>query len=115
VTDVANDAAGLDEQLVHQLTERARAEGLRLTGEGGLLARLTKVVVESSLEGELDGHLGRGREGEGAAGGGVDTGRVGVWVHRTVDRRGPGRSPRELRFLVHIGPVPNVRHCRPPT
>jgi hypothetical protein len=51
VTDVASDAAGLDEQLVRQLTERARAEGLRLTGEGGLLARLTKVVVESSLEG----------------------------------------------------------------
>ena len=26
---------------------RARAEGLKLTGEGGLLGRLTKVVVES--------------------------------------------------------------------
>ena len=32
--------------------------GLELTGEGGLLARLTKRVVESALEGELDDHLG---------------------------------------------------------
>jgi transposase-like protein len=29
-----------------------------LTGEGGLLARLTKTVIESALEGELDDHLG---------------------------------------------------------
>jgi putative transposase len=36
-------------------------EGLRLTGESGLLARLTKVVVESALEGEMDDHLGYGK------------------------------------------------------
>jgi transposase-like protein len=29
-----------------------------LTGEGGLLARLTKTVLEASLEGEMDGHVG---------------------------------------------------------
>jgi len=71
VTDViteANDtiaapapADALDEQLVTQLSERARAEGLRLTGEGGLLARLTKLVVESALEGEMEDHLGYAR------------------------------------------------------
>jgi putative transposase len=61
VTDVVNDAVDLDEQLVRQLTERARADGLQLTGEGGLLQRLTKLVVESSLEGELDDHLGYGK------------------------------------------------------
>src|SRR5437764_407600 len=42
---------GVDEQLVRQLAERARAEGLKLTGKGGLLARLTKVVVESAMDG----------------------------------------------------------------
>ncbi len=47
-----------DEQLVQALADRARAEGLQLTGEGGLLARLTKRVVESALEGEMDDHLG---------------------------------------------------------
>jgi len=50
-----------DEQLVRQLVDRARAEGLKLTGEGGLLGRLTKVVVESALEGEMDDHLGYGK------------------------------------------------------
>jgi hypothetical protein len=72
VTDVINDekaAVDLDagrpqpsgvagDELVRQLAERARAEGLRLTGEGGLLSQLTKVVVESALDGELDDHLG---------------------------------------------------------
>jgi putative transposase len=48
----------VDEQLIRQLADRARSEGLQLTGEGGLLARLTKTVVESALEGELDDHLG---------------------------------------------------------
>jgi transposase-like protein len=57
----AEPGDGLDEQLVRQLAARARAEGLRLTGEGGLLARLTKVVVESALEAEMDDHLGYGK------------------------------------------------------
>jgi putative transposase len=60
----------LDGQLIRQLADRARAEGLQLTGEGGLLSRLTKTVIESALEGELDDHLGyakhdpAGRDGE---------------------------------------------------
>jgi putative transposase len=48
----------VDEQLIQQLADRARAEGLQLIGEGGLLSRLTKTVLESALEGELDDHLG---------------------------------------------------------
>jgi transposase-like protein len=58
------DGTGLsaaDEQLLRELTERARAGGLKLTGEGGLLGQLTKMVVEGALEGELDDHLGYGR------------------------------------------------------
>src|SRR6478736_842079 len=60
----------VDEQLIEQLADRARSQGLQLTGEGGLLARLTKTVIESALEGELDDHLGYakhdpvGRNGE---------------------------------------------------
>ena len=54
-------ADAVDEELVRQLSGRARAEGLRLTGEGGLLARLTKIVVESALEGEMEDHLGYAR------------------------------------------------------
>jgi transposase-like protein len=45
-------------ELARQLAGRARAEGLSLTGPGGLLGRLTKVVLEGALEGEMDAHLG---------------------------------------------------------
>jgi putative transposase len=67
VTDVTGtqdrDGAELSaagEQLLRELTERARTGGLKLTGEGGLLGKLTKMVVEGALEGELDDHLGYG-------------------------------------------------------
>ncbi len=60
----------LDEQLVAHLAERARSEGLQLTGEGGLLARLTRRVVESALEGEMDDHLGYAKHDSGGRDGG---------------------------------------------
>ena len=41
----------VDEQLIARLAGRAREGGLALTGEGGLLAQLTKRLVESALEG----------------------------------------------------------------
>jgi len=57
VTMTTDDAAepvlsAADEQLLRELTERARAGGLKLTGEGGLLGKLTEMVVEGALEGE---------------------------------------------------------------
>src|SRR5271154_1144474 len=60
----AQEPAGLsvaDAQLLREPPERARAGGLKLTGEGGLLGELTKMVVEGALEGEMDDHLGYGR------------------------------------------------------
>jgi transposase-like protein len=51
----------LDQQLVGQLVDRARSQGLRLTGEDGLLAQLTKTIIESAAEGEMDDHLGYGK------------------------------------------------------
>lgn len=35
----------------------ARTQGLQLTGEGGLLHKLTKRVLESALEGEITDHV----------------------------------------------------------
>ena len=55
------ELSAADEQLLRELTERARTGGLQLTGEGGLLGKLTKMVVEGALEGELDDHLGYAR------------------------------------------------------
>jgi Transposase, Mutator family len=83
MTDVTQDrdqaGAGLsaaDEQVLRELTERARAGGLKLTGEGGLLGKLTKMVIEGALEGELDDHLGYGKhDPEGRDGGNSRNGR----------------------------------------
>ncbi|TCM32500.1 transposase-like protein [Kribbella sp. VKM Ac-2568] len=67
--EAAGELAVVDEQ-IQLLADRARAVGLRLTGEGGLLGRLTKRVTEAALEGEMDDHLGyskhdpAGRNGE---------------------------------------------------
>jgi hypothetical protein len=47
-----------DDQLIAMLVDRARSDGLQLTGEGGLLQQLTKRVLESALEGEITDHLG---------------------------------------------------------
>jgi transposase-like protein len=55
-SDGRADAAELE--LARRLAERAQAEGLSLTGPGGLLGRLAKVVLEGALEGEMDAHLG---------------------------------------------------------
>lgn len=49
----------LDRALVGELVARAKADGIQMAGEGGLLAQLTKMVVEGALEGELTDHLGR--------------------------------------------------------
>ncbi|MEV6742060.1 transposase [Streptomyces sp. NPDC051104] len=40
------------------LVDRARSDGLQLTGEGGLLQQLTKRVLDSALEGEITDHVG---------------------------------------------------------
>jgi len=47
--------------LIDQLVAQARAQGLDLTGEGGLLQQLTRRVLESALEGEITDHIGYGK------------------------------------------------------
>jgi hypothetical protein len=51
----------VDEQLIDGFAARARAGGLQLAGEGGLLQQLTKRLLESALEGKLTDHLGYDR------------------------------------------------------
>jgi transposase-like protein len=46
------------EQLAVQLMDRAEQAGVSLVGPGGLLAGLTKTVLESALEAELTEHVG---------------------------------------------------------
>src|SRR6201994_2336456 len=83
MTDVTQDRdqagaelSAADEQVLRELTDRARTGGLKLTGEGGLLGKLTKMVIEGALEGELDDHLGYARhDPEGRDGGNSRNGR----------------------------------------
>jgi putative transposase len=49
---------GVDPVLVGRMVTQAREQGLQLSGEGGLLQQLTKIVLESALEGEITDHLG---------------------------------------------------------
>jgi putative transposase len=86
---VADDGrvGAAEEELARQLAERARAEGVSLTGPGGLLGRLTKVVLESALEGEMDAHLGY-RKHE-AAGDGSGNSRNGHRAKTVLTEAGP--------------------------
>jgi putative transposase len=53
--------AGVDAELVGRLVAQAREQGLQLSGDGGLLQQLTKIVLESALDGEITDHLGYDR------------------------------------------------------
>ncbi len=48
----------MDEALAQELVERARSEGVELVGPGGLLTGLTKTVLETALDAEMEDHLG---------------------------------------------------------
>ena len=52
------EAGGLDVQLAAELIERAKAEGVSLVGPDGLLAGVTKTVLQAALEAEMSDHLG---------------------------------------------------------
>ena len=57
----------VDRALVAQLMAQAQRQGLSVEGEGGLLAQLTKIVLESALDGEITAHLGYEKHGRAEA------------------------------------------------
>lgn len=85
----ASAAELVDDQLLAGLIERARAGGVQLAGQGGLLQELTKRLLESALDGEMREHLGYDKHE--AAGRGSGNSRNGV---------------RPKTVLTDIGPVP---------
>src|SRR6266700_3215828 len=54
---VAGDTPAMRES-AEQLVERARAEGVELTGDDGLLTAMVRQVLQTGLEVELSDHLG---------------------------------------------------------
>jgi transposase-like protein len=81
-------APAVDARMLAELVKRAQADGVSLTGEGGLLAQVTKVVLESALEGEMDAHLGYAKHE--AAG-------------KEVGNSRNGKRPKTV--LTEVGPV----------
>ncbi len=96
--------------VAEQLVAQARAEGVNLTGPGGVLTGLIRRVLETGLEAEMTEHLGhepRGRSGSGNHRNGrssktvtTDIGQVDIAVPR--DRDGtfePQTVPKHARRL----------------
>lgn len=81
------EGAGLDEEVIGRLVDQARAEGVKLTGPGGLLGELTKRVMESALEGEMEDHLGYSRHDPVGRNGGNS--RNGVRSKTVITEAGP--------------------------
>ena len=69
------------------LVDRARSQGLQLTGEGGLLQQLSKRVLESALEGEITDHVGYDKHD--AAGRGSGNSRNGTRAKTVLTEVGP--------------------------
>ena len=70
MSDTTSSSSVVDPELAQQLVDRAKAEGVKLTGPGGLLGDLTRRVLEAGLEGEMDTHVGYGKHAvEGRNGG----------------------------------------------
>ena len=87
MTQVIDPPGRIDEGLVAQLVGQARAEGISIDGEGGLLAQMTKLVVESALEGEMADHLGYDKHAKGASADG--NARNGVRSKTIATKAGP--------------------------
>ena len=90
-----NDAQRPDRSLAEQLVDEARADGVDLVGPGGLLSNLTKQVLETGLEVEMDEHLGY--EKHAAAGRNHGNSRNGTRGEDGDHRGRPGRSRRPER------------------
>jgi transposase-like protein len=90
VTDTKEPAtqASEEKQFAEGLVERARSEGVELVGPGGLLAGLTKNVLEASLEAEMSEHLGYDRHDPAG--------------HNTGNSR---NGTRAKKLLTDVGPV----------
>jgi putative transposase len=53
-----HQAEGMEVRIARELLEQAKTEGLSLVGPGGLLAGVTKAVLQSALDAEMADHLG---------------------------------------------------------
>ena len=86
-TPPGDDDGRLDKSIAEQLVEQARADGVDLVGPDGLLAGLTKQVLETGLEIEMEEHLGY--EKHAADGRNGDNSRNGTRTKTVITEVGP--------------------------
>jgi putative transposase len=84
----SDDDRDRDQAIAEELVARARAEGVDLVGPGGLLGELTKRILETGLEVEMDEHLGYSK-------------------HDSAGRNGGNsrNGSRSKTVLTEVGPV----------
>src|SRR4051794_41541659 len=100
VTDSGNDGeAALPDGLAEQLLAAAKAQGVALTGPGGLLTGLTRQVLQTALEAEMTDHLGHEHGGT-PAGENVRDGHS-PQTGRTQIRPVPGEGPPDRPGPLH--------------
>jgi len=80
---------GLDVQLAQELVQRARHEGVSLVGPDGLLAGVTRTVLQTALDAEMSEHLGYAK---------------GDALEHTTGNHRNGTSPKTVH--TEVGPVP---------
>lgn len=87
-TAPTDDEGRLDQSVAEELVAKARAEGVDLVGPGGLLGDLTKQILETGLEVEMDEHLGYSK-------------------HDSAGRNGGNsrNGTRSKRVITEVGPV----------
>ena len=87
-SDETSEEGRPDQTLAEQLVEQARADGKSLVGPDGLLSDLTKQVLETGLEVEMDEHLG--------------------YLKHAAEGRNGGNSrngTRSKQVITEVGPV----------
>ncbi len=89
MTEIMNDVANQvdTQQIAAQLLAQASEEGVELVGPNGLLNQLTRQVLESALEAEMDEHLGYGKHDPAGRDGGNS--RNGVRAKTVLTEIGP--------------------------
>jgi putative transposase len=58
IESAGSESSVTDGVVIRGLIDKARAEGVPLAGPDGLLSQITKTVLETALNAELDEHLG---------------------------------------------------------
>ena len=104
-------ATDVDQQaLAQQLLAQAREQGIDLVGPDGLLNRLTKNVLETALEAEMDEHLGY--EKHDVSGRGSGNSRNGTRTKTVLTESGPVERRTSLQCTAPRSPKTPSRGSR---